>query len=140
MVSGTSNPFAVHAGLEALKNGGTAADAALTTALTQIALFAGATISYAGIMTAVYFDASSGKVHTLNAAYNTLKNERWAFTIPGMGKHSGRTALVPGFMAGVQALHHRFGKLPFATLFEPAIRIAEDGFCLSPIIGKWIDS
>jgi gamma-glutamyltranspeptidase / glutathione hydrolase len=140
MVAGSSNPFAVHAGLDALKQGGSAADAALTTSLAQIALLAGATVSYAGIMTAVYYDASSGKVSTLNAAFNTVKNERWAFTIPRMGKNSGRTALVPGFMAGVQALHDRFGKLPFARLLDPAIRIAENGFALSPAIGKWTDS
>jgi gamma-glutamyltranspeptidase/glutathione hydrolase len=49
MIAGTSGPFAVHAGLEVLKHGGSAADAALTTVLTQVALFAGATISYADI-------------------------------------------------------------------------------------------
>jgi hypothetical protein len=53
MVAGTSDPFAVHAGLEILKHGGSAADAALTTALTQVALTAGSTISYAGTMTVV---------------------------------------------------------------------------------------
>src|SRR5262245_17534604 len=48
MIAGTSEPFAVHAGLEVLKHGGNAADAALTTSLAQIALTAGAAISYAG--------------------------------------------------------------------------------------------
>jgi gamma-glutamyltranspeptidase len=48
-----------------------------------------------------------------------VKNEREPLTIPRMGEHSGRTALVPGFMAGVQSLHDRFGKLTFATLFGP---------------------
>jgi hypothetical protein len=42
MIAGVTNPFAVHEGLEALKRGGSAADAALTTALAQIALNAGA--------------------------------------------------------------------------------------------------
>jgi gamma-glutamyltranspeptidase/glutathione hydrolase len=45
-----------------LTRGGNAADAVLTTALAQIALTAGSAISYAGIMTVVYFDAGSGKV------------------------------------------------------------------------------
>ena len=35
--------------------------------------------------------------------------------------------MVPGFMAGVQALHDRFGKLSFSTLFAPAISVAENG-------------
>jgi hypothetical protein len=76
MIAGTSEPLAVHAGLEVLKHGGNAADAALTTALAQVALTAGAAISYAGILTAVYYDASSGKVYTLNAGYNTVQNEK----------------------------------------------------------------
>src|SRR6185295_12752941 len=49
IVSGTSSPLAVRAGLEALKQGGTAADAAIVTSLAQIALNAGLIISYAGI-------------------------------------------------------------------------------------------
>jgi gamma-glutamyltranspeptidase / glutathione hydrolase len=140
MIAGTSEPLAVHAGFEVLTHGGNAADAALTTALAQVALTDGAAISYAGILTAVYYDAASGKVYTLNAAYNTVQNEKDPLSIPGVGEHSGRTALVPGFMAGVQALHDRFGKLPFSTLFGPAIWIAENGVVVNPFVGTWIRS
>ena len=140
MIAGTSEPLAVHAGLEVLTHGGNAADAAITTALAQVALTAGATISYAGMMTAVYYDASSGKVYTLNAAYNTVQNEKDPLSIPASGEHSGRTALVPGFMAGIQALHDRFGKLPFSSLFGPAIWIADKGVVLNRNVGGWISS
>jgi hypothetical protein len=44
MIAGTTNPFAVHAGLEVLKHGGKAVDAALTTSLAQIALNAGGAV------------------------------------------------------------------------------------------------
>jgi gamma-glutamyltranspeptidase/glutathione hydrolase len=138
MIAGTSEPFAVHAGLEVLRHGGNAADAALATSLAQVALTAGAAISYAGILTAVYYDAASGKVSTLNATYNTVRNETDPLSIPGMGRRSGRTALVPGFMAGVQALHDRFGKLPFPALFGPAIWIADHGFAINSVVGSWI--
>ena len=140
MIAGTSEPLAVHAGLEVLKHGGNAADAALTTSLAQIALTAGAAVSYGGIMTAVYYDAASAKTYTLDAGYNTVQNEKEPLTIPRMGEHSGRTALVPGFMAGVQALHDRFGNLPFAAVFGPAIWIAEKGFTISPVINDWLKS
>ena len=53
-VTGTYNAPAMRAGLEALKQGGTAADAVVTTALTHVALAAGAWVSYAGIFTMVY--------------------------------------------------------------------------------------
>ena len=138
MIAGTSEPLAVHAGLEVLRHGGNAADAALTTSLAQIALTAGAAVSYAGIMTAVYYDAASGKVYTLDAGYNTVRNEKEPHTIPRMGEHSGRTALVPGFIAGAQALHDRFGKIPFAELLGPAVWIAEHGVPLSPAVGGWL--
>jgi gamma-glutamyltranspeptidase/glutathione hydrolase len=81
MIAGTSEPFAVDAGLEALKDAGSAADAALTTALAQVVLTAGSTISYAGIMTVVYYDASTAETYTLNAGYNTVREERDPATI-----------------------------------------------------------
>ena len=132
------NGFAARAGIEALKQGGNAIDAAMTTAITQVALTAGAPISYFGIMSLVYYDAATGKVYTMNAEWNTVRGETSAATIPGSINMSsaeglrgtavsGRTALVGGFMKGVGAAHARFGRLPLRHLFEPAIDIAERG-------------
>jgi len=130
MIAGTSAALAVRAGMEALKQGGSAVDAALATSIAQIVLSAGSEISYSGFMTMVHYEASTGKVETMNAAYNTVQDEKDPMTIPFLGKPSGRAALVPGFFAGVQAAHDRFGKIPFAKLFEPAIYFAEKGFLL----------
>ena len=139
MVAVTNHAFAARVGLEALRQGGSAADAALATALAQVPLTGGATTSYAGILTMVYYDAASKKVYSLNAGYNTVLEEKDPLTIPGGGKPSGRTALVPGFFAGVQAAHDRFGKLPFASLFDPAIYLAEKGFVVYPVLSGWIN-
>lgn len=141
MVTGTTGSTAIEGGVEILKAGGSAADAALATALTQICMAAGSWVSYAGIMTMVYFDASTGTTYNLNAGYNTVAAETDPLTLPGIDptqlstnlygasyEPSGRTALVPGFMAGVEAAHQRFGKLPRGEVFEPAIRCAELGF------------
>jgi gamma-glutamyltranspeptidase/glutathione hydrolase len=57
-----------------------------------------------------------------------------------MGKPSGRSALAPGFFAGVQAAHDRFGKLRFASLFEPAIYLAEKGVVVDAALGFFINS
>lgn len=141
-VTTTYHGTAALAGLAALQRGGSSVDAALTTALAQISLGAGSVISYFGILTMVHFDAASGEIVTLNAGWNTVRGETEPLTIPGgvdfasrdalfgKGPPSGRTALVGGFMRGVEAAHGRYGKLPFADLFGPAIRFAEEGFAL----------
>ena len=77
------NGLAARAGLEALKQGGGAIDAALTAALAQVALTAGAPISYFGIMSLVYYDAGTDSVHTMNAEWNTVLGEDDPLTIPG---------------------------------------------------------
>lgn len=141
MITATTGSAAIDGGVAILKAGGSAADAAVATALTQICMAAGSWVSYAGIMTMMYFDATDGKVYNLNAGYNTVKAETDAMTLPGVelaellkdlrsGNYppSGRTALVPGFMAGVEAAQRKFGKVPFAKVFAPAIRCAEQGF------------
>jgi gamma-glutamyltranspeptidase / glutathione hydrolase len=132
------NGIAARAGLEALKQGGNAIDAAMTAAVTQVAVTAGAPISYFGILSLVYYDAKSGKVFTMNAEWNTLKGETSAATIPGSinlstpeglrgTAVSGRTALVGGFLKGIGAAHAKFGQLPFARIFDSAIYIADHG-------------
>ncbi len=143
------NGLAARAGLEALKRGGGAVDAALTAALMQVALTAGAPVSYFGIMSLVYYDASAHRLHTMNAEWNTVLAEDDPASIPGNidmsspegmygTEASGRTALVGGFMKGVGAAHERFGRLAWAQIFEPAVYVAEHGFPVSEkVAGYW---
>ena len=53
-----------------------------------------------------------------------------------MPERGWETVTVPGAVAGWVELHKRFEKLPFEKLFEPAIRYAEEGYIVSPIVGK----
>ena len=149
LVTGTMSPIAVQAGVEALRQGGTAADAAATVALTQIATALGSYVSYAGILELVYYDAKSGKVTTLNAGWNSYVGETDPKSIPvtdlgplSFGKKAtegaeGRKTLVPGFMAGIEQMHKRYGRLKFSELFEPAIWYAENGVKISPTLGAF---
>jgi gamma-glutamyltranspeptidase/glutathione hydrolase len=145
MVVGLTGRRAVASGIECLKQGGSAADAALATALVQIVEVAGSYVSFAGILTMTYFDASSGNVQFLNAGYDAPLEETDPLSIPSLdeqgqkGVPSGRTALVPGFMAGVDAAHRRFGKLPFATVLKPAIVLADEGFAVDPLLAAHIE-
>jgi gamma-glutamyltranspeptidase/glutathione hydrolase len=139
LVTGTASPIAVHAGTEALRQGGSAADAAMVVALTQIARTMGGTVSYAGKLEVAYFDAKMGTVSFLDASWSPYADERDPGSIPDLGDDPastvlGRQTLVPGFMRGMEALHSRFGRLPWADLFEPAIWYAENGVDVSPAI------
>ena len=131
IVTSVALPAAVHAGVKALEAGGSAMDAALTTALTQNALFAGGPYSYAEHFTLSYFDVATGQVHTLDATFAVPAEENDPMSIPPYGTPHGRGVLVPGFMAGVEAAHARFGKLPFSELLQPSIYFAEEGFEIS---------
>jgi gamma-glutamyltranspeptidase/glutathione hydrolase len=128
VIAGTSSALAVRSALEALKQGGSAADAAVVYAMTGIVLTAGCCTSFAGDCALTYYEASSGRVYYLDASMATLKRENDPLSIPPQGTPSGRSVLVPGFMAGVGATHERFGVLPWKSLFEPAICFAEEGF------------
>ncbi|ALH79541.1 gamma-glutamyltransferase [Sphingopyxis macrogoltabida] len=147
------NGFAARVGEEALRQGGSAVDAVMSAALAQIVLGGGAVISFFGILALMHVDGDSGEVTSLNAGWNTVLGEDDPMSIPGKlnaagdgianmmgsGEPSGRTALVGGFMRGLEAAHRRHGKLPFARLFEAAIELAEDGFIVSPGLARYID-
>lgn len=145
IVPGASTARAVRAGSEALKQGGTAMDAALTHAFANIVLPTGCCVSHAGFMTMVYYEAETGEVHSLNAAWNTVRGEVNPMSIPSRADRAdpasalGRTVLVPGFMAGAEAAHQRFGRLPWAALLQPAIYFAAEGFEVTPGFARMIE-
>ncbi|MFV1988563.1 MAG: gamma-glutamyltransferase, partial [Gemmatimonadota bacterium] len=128
MIVGITAALAVRSGYEALRQGGSAADAALTTTFAEIVLTAGSSVTYAGEMVMLYYEAATGRVHSMSATYNTVLGENDPMSIPPQGTPSGRATLVPGVMAGLGAAHERFGRLPWAEIVEPAIHFAEEGF------------
>jgi gamma-glutamyltranspeptidase/glutathione hydrolase len=143
LVAATLSPIANQAGIETLKQGGTAADAAIAVALTQVALAAGSYSSYAGTLQLLYYEAKTAKVHSLNAPWRTYRGETDPKTIPNaqaLDAEQGRKTLVPGFMAGIEAMHRRFGALHFGDLFAPAIWYCENGFTVSPLLAGFFAS
>jgi gamma-glutamyltranspeptidase/glutathione hydrolase len=151
LVAATLSPVAVRAGIESLKQGGTAADAASTIALTQVTTALGSYVSHAGILQLVYYDSHTRKLYSLNAGWNSYLAESAPKTIPAndmgplgtvlpTGGAEGRKTLVPGFMAGIEAIRKRFGRLPLASLLQPAIWYAENGVRVSPLLGSYFTS
>jgi gamma-glutamyltranspeptidase/glutathione hydrolase len=150
----TSQPLAAAAGLDVLRRGGTAIDAAVATAVTLTVVQPGAN-GIGGDLFALVWDGE--RLHGLNASGRspralTLDIARSAAAdrppLEGAGGGFGGdqarvlhmpergwpSVTVPGAPAGWRELHDRFGRLPYPTLFGDAIRYAEHGYPVSPSV------
>lgn len=130
-VVATSQPLAAQAGLQIMARGGNAVDAAIATAI-ALAVTEPCSNGIGSDLFAQVWDGT--RLHGLNAsgrapaAWNPAR-------FAGMKKMpmTGWDAVtVPGAVSGWVALSKRFGRLPFADLFEPAIRYARDGYPVAP--------
>jgi gamma-glutamyltranspeptidase/glutathione hydrolase len=139
IVVASTGAFATLAGQRALTAGGSAVDAALSTAFAQIGLCLGSWVSYAGIFSLIHYQAATGKIDTLSAGFGTCTAETDPGSIPRPPTPSGRTALVPGFVAGASAAHDKFGRLPWASLWSPAIHLAEYGVPITAAFERIFD-
>ncbi len=139
LVIGTTGALAVRSGVEALRQGGTALDVAITTSLAQITLNAGATVTFAGKAAIVYYEAATGELYYINGAWNVPRGQTSGADIPPCGTPSGRQVLVHGLMAAFEEAHDRFGELPFRALFGPSIYFAREGFEVNRALAGWID-
>jgi len=84
LITASMSKVGVDAGMKILDEGGTAVDAALSVALSEIAETDGKFISYAGVMFLVYYENKTGKIYNMNASYNTIQNETNPLTIPSV--------------------------------------------------------
>jgi gamma-glutamyltranspeptidase/glutathione hydrolase len=135
----TSEPRAVEVGLEVLQSGGNAIDAAVA-AGAMIGLTEPMSCGIGGDLFAIVWDAKSQKLYGLNAsgrspyrATRELFAQRGLDAIPIYGPLSWS---VPGCVDGWDQLLKRFGSRSLAELLQPAVRAADEGFAVSPIIGR----
>lgn len=119
--------------LLALSQGGNAADAYLTATLTQTVVDHGLT-SIGGGFSIKYFDAATGEINTVLGPLGPAAAEKYDFERGSPATQTGRAMPVPGFLSGIHAAHTRFGKLKWNQLFEPAIKYANEGFAVSPLL------
>jgi gamma-glutamyltranspeptidase / glutathione hydrolase len=136
-VVATSEPLAAQAGLSILQRGGNAVDAAIATAI-ALTVVEPTSNGIGSDAFAIVWDGN--KLHGLNGsgrapATHTVElfEKQGLDFVPNRG---WLPVTVPGAPATWADLHKRFGKLPFEALFEPAIRMAEDGFPLAPVVGE----
>jgi len=133
----TSQPLAAEAGLDVLKAGGNAADAAIATCA-MMGVVEPMSCGIGGDLFLIYWDRQSRKLYGLNASgrspYAATRErfkQRGLTEIPLEGPLSWS---VPGCVSGWDALAKRFGTRKLAELLAPAIRTAEEGFPVTELI------
>ncbi|WP_323767629.1 gamma-glutamyltransferase [Antarctobacter sp.] len=134
-----ANPHAVQAGAEVLRSGGSAADAMIAVQ-TVLGLVEPQSSGMGGGAFLVWHDGATGEITTLDGRetaplgatprlFQDAEGNPLKFWDAVVG---GRSVGVPGTPALMQAAHDKWGKADWADLFDPATRLAEGGFAVSP--------
>ncbi len=136
-----SQPLAAGAGVDILKAGGSAIDAAIATNAC-LGVMEPTACGLGGDLFAITWDPGEGRLTGLNAsgrAPMAISIDKVPADPEGtIPLHSPFAWSTPGAAEGWFALHERYGRLPLEQVLAAAIRYAEDGFPLSPVIaGEW---
>lgn len=140
-----AHPLAVEAGAAVLAAGGTAADA-MVAVQTVLGLVEPQSSGLGGGAFLIWYDAASGTLTTLDGRetapqaatprlFQTIDGDPLGFWDAVIG---GRSVGTPGTPALLEAAHDRWGTQDWASLFAPAIALAEDGFTVSPRLAAMV--
>ncbi|MFO0867666.1 MAG: gamma-glutamyltransferase [Pirellulales bacterium] len=150
----TSHPLAAQTGLDVLRSGGNAADAAIA-ANAMLGVVEPMSCGIGGDLFVLYWDNRTQRLYGLNASGRSP-----AALTPAVFATQGLTEIpatgplswsIPGCVSGWQELHTRFGSQPLERLLAPAIATAEEGFPVTeliaaaweqaaPALARWPDS
>ncbi|MDX3808720.1 gamma-glutamyltransferase [Bosea thiooxidans] len=137
-MAAAANPLAAAAGRDILRAGGSATDAAIAIQFV-LNLVEPQSSGIGGGAFLVHWDEGARKVTTLDGretAPAAAKPDRFLTDGKPMPFREavigGRSVGVPGTLKLLEEAHRRWGKLPWADLIAPALRLAEDGFAISP--------
>ncbi|EHK67785.1 gamma-glutamyltransferase [Achromobacter arsenitoxydans] len=135
----SANPLATQAGDEMLRRGGSVVDAAIATQLV-LNLVEPQSSGIGGGAFMVVYSAKDGRIRTYDSRETAPAAARSDRFLDAEGKplpfaqavNNGMSVGVPGLLRGLELAHREQGALPWADLFQPAIRLAEQGFAVSP--------
>jgi gamma-glutamyltranspeptidase/glutathione hydrolase len=141
-----ANPMAVEAGLEMLREGGTALDAAVAVQA-MLGLVEPQSSGVGGGAFLLYYDAATGRIRAYDgreaapaaATASLFMNEKAEPLSYRDAVLSGRSTGVPGAIAMLGVAHGQHGKLPWSSLFEPARRAAADGFTVPQRLARFVN-
>ncbi|MEM9820173.1 MAG: gamma-glutamyltransferase [Bacteroidota bacterium] len=138
----TSQPLATQVGLDILKKGGSAIDAAIA-ANAVLGLVEPTGCGIGGDLFAIVWDAKSQQLYGINASGRSPKKlelqyflDKKLSKIPAYGP---LPVSVPGAVDGWFELHGKFGRLPITDVLQPAIDYARTGFPVSELIAYYMD-
>jgi gamma-glutamyltranspeptidase/glutathione hydrolase len=138
----TSHPLATQIGLDILKQGGSAIDAAIA-ANAALGLMEPTGSGIGGDLFAIVWDAKTQQLYGLNASGRSPEKLTLAYfkengydKIPALGP---LPVSVPGCVDGWFELHNKFGKLPMEKVLQPAIDYAENGFPVTELIAYYLN-
>lgn len=129
LISTSSGTFAAEAANEILVQGGSAADAAVAAALVQIVDAAGTYVSFAGMLVGLYYEASTGKVYSIDSDYG-IPSAKMGDNLTRLYRegNAGAGVLIPGFFAGIRDMLDRFGRMPLESILSPAVARSTEPF------------
>lgn len=127
---------ASRAGVEVLRKGGNAVDAAVATGFALAVVFPVAgNVGGGGFMVIRHSDGTATTIDFREKAPAAASRDMYlnesGEVQPELSQRGHLASGVPGTVAGLYLAHQRYGKLPWKEVLEPAIRLAEDGFTLS---------
>ncbi|TMH68233.1 MAG: gamma-glutamyltransferase family protein [Betaproteobacteria bacterium] len=140
-----AHPLAARAGYDAIRRGGSAVDAAIATQLV-LNLVEPQSSGIGGGGFLLHYAAREAKLEAYDGRETAPARAKPGRFLGTDGKPldwpaaviSGKSVGVPGLLRLLELAHRRHGKLPWASLFEPAIRLAENGFPISPRLSALI--
>lgn len=132
----SAHPLASKVGVDILRKGGNAIDAAVATQFALAVVFpAAGNVGGGGFMVIRFSngdtDALDYREKAPGAAHPELFLDENKSVIPDLSVNSHLASGVPGSVAGMWASHQKYGKLPWADLVQPAINLALNGFDLT---------
>ncbi|WP_414675007.1 gamma-glutamyltransferase [Massilia sp. CFBP9012] len=138
-----ANPLAVDAGYQILRRGGSAIDAAIATQLV-LTLVEPQSSGIGGGAFMVHYDGKDTQAFDGRETAPSRADEHLFERPDGTplsrteGVVGGRSVGAPGVLRMLELAHRQHGKLPWKALFEPAIRLSEQGFAVSPRMHKML--
>lgn len=145
----SANGLASEAGVEAMRAGGNAVDAAVATAFAigvvepQMSGLGGsgaAVVWMKGNRSATYLDFYAAQNRESWRGHTAVEQQAAGTTPPRRDPNDLRVVGIPGDVAGLLALHEKFGSLPLDRVLAPAIRLAEQGFPVGHVLSGFIAS